>query len=250
MWPVTTRNPKVPTPTSIAWPKRECCSPMPTVLNRLHADHTAFLTGRMAFRNGMRGVFTGAGGPCLVKRTNDDQQHAQATGFYTTALYSKWHVGLTFFDKGDKPILRSRLEPVKIDYSRPITDGPLHRGFDHFSGRAAHTPTPGFTPTSTAITSLSPAKIVDRTPLPKHPYSRDNRPGMIAPGFDLEEVDMVFLQRASSSSRPTRKNHPTSRSSCFTRRRRFIYHPSPVGRSRVQQMPGRMVISFSRWISS
>ena len=27
----------------------------------------SLLTGRMAFRNGMKGVFTGAGGPCLIK---------------------------------------------------------------------------------------------------------------------------------------------------------------------------------------
>ena len=27
----------------------------------------SILTGRMAFRNGMRGVFTGAGGPCLIE---------------------------------------------------------------------------------------------------------------------------------------------------------------------------------------
>ena len=43
---------------------------------------------------------------------------------------------------------------------------------------------------------MPPTHIVDRTPLPKHPYSNDNRPGMIAPGFDLEEVDMVFLERS------------------------------------------------------
>ena len=29
----------------------------------------SLLTGRMAFRTGMRGVFTGAGGPCMIEKT-------------------------------------------------------------------------------------------------------------------------------------------------------------------------------------
>ena len=152
------------------------------------------LTGRMGFRNGMRGVFTGAGGPCLIEKDRLTIGSMLNQQGYTTALYGKWHVGLTFFDKGGKPILKNGLEPVKqIDYSRPITDGPLHRGFDHFFGTAC-------CPTTDWLYAyidgdripVPPTKIVDRTPLPKHPYSRDNRPGMIAPGFDLEEVDMVF----------------------------------------------------------
>ena len=38
--------------------------------------------------------------------------------------------------------------------------------------------------------------MLDRTPLPKHPYARDNRPGIIAPGFNLETVDLVFLEKS------------------------------------------------------
>ena len=35
---------------------------------------------------------------------------------------------------------------------------------------------------------------------PSITYSRDNRPGMIAPDFDIEEVDMVFLEKSSEIS--------------------------------------------------
>ena len=168
------------------------------------------LTGRMAFRNGMRGVFTGAGGPCLIEKDRLTIGSMLKQQGYTTALYGKWHVGLTFFDKGGKPILKNGLEPVKqIDYSRPITDGPLHRGFDHFFGTAC-------CPTTDWLYAyidgdripVPPTKIVDRTPLPKHPYSRDNRPGMIAPGFDLEEVDMVFLQKSIEFLEAHKKKSP------------------------------------------
>ena len=44
---------------------------------------------------------------------------------------------------------------------------------------------------------MPPTKIIDRGPLPKHPYSQDNRPGMIAPGYKMEEIDLQFLDKSS-----------------------------------------------------
>ena len=75
--------------------------------------------------------------------------------------------------------------------------GPVDRGFDHFFGTAS-------CPTTDWLYAyvdgnripVPPTQIVDRGPLPKHPYSRDNRPGMIAPDFDLEAVDQVFLKKS------------------------------------------------------
>ena len=56
---------------------------------------------------------------------------------YATACIGKWHVGMTFHDKQGNPLNRNGLEAVKrIDYSRPIPDAPIHRGFDHFFGTA------------------------------------------------------------------------------------------------------------------
>ena len=158
----------------------------------------SLLTGRMAFRNGMKGVFTGAGGPCLIKEDRLTIAGMLRDQGYTTAMFGKWHIGLTFYDKDGKPITKNRLEAVKrSDYSQPITGGPIDRGFDQFFGTAC-------CPTTDWLYAyidgdkipMPPTRIVDRKPLPKHPYSRDNRPGMIAPGFDLEEVDMVFLQKS------------------------------------------------------
>jgi arylsulfatase A len=158
----------------------------------------SFLTGRMAFRTGMRGVFTGVGGPCMIEKGRLSIGGMLQKKGYTTALFGKWHVGMTFLDKSGKPINQNGLAAVKrIDYSRSIPDAPIHRGFDHFYGTVC-------CPTTDWLYAfvdgdripVPPTHIVDRGPLPKHPYSRDNRPGMIAPGFDLEEVDMVFLKKS------------------------------------------------------
>ncbi|EMI18735.1 arylsulfatase A [Rhodopirellula maiorica SM1] len=117
---------------------------------------------------------------------------------YTTACFGKWHIGLTFYDHDGQPIHHGNLEAVqRIDYSRPIDGGPVDCGFDHFFGTAC-------CPTTDWLYAFidgkqipnPPIERLDQSTLPKHPYSRDNRRGMVAPDFDLEEVDMVFLKKS------------------------------------------------------
>ena len=160
----------------------------------------SLLTGRMAFRTGMRGVFTGAGGPCMIEKERLTLPGMLRQRGYKTAMFGKWHVGMTFFDREGKAINQNGLPAVKrIDYSRRIPDAPIHRGFDHFFGTVC-------CPTTDWLYAfvdgdripLPPTRIVDRSSLPKHPYSRDNRPGMIAADFDLEEVDLLFLEKSKA----------------------------------------------------
>ena len=114
---------------------------------------------------------------------------------YTTACFGKWHVGLSFSDENGNPINENGFEPVKrIDYTRPIPDAPIHRGFDHFYGTAC---CPGTDYLYAFIDGdripVPPLGELDKSPLPKHPYANDNREGMIAPGFDIQELDQLFL---------------------------------------------------------
>ena len=161
----------------------------------------SLLTGSMAFRlpnNRGRGVFTGVGGPSLISADRLTLPRMLQDAGYHTACFGKWHVGLTFFDQQGQPIHKNGLEAVqRTDFTRPIPDGPLHRGFDHFYGTACCPTTDwlyAFIDGNRIV--VTPTQLVDRSPLPKHPYSRDNRRGMIAPNFDLEEVDLVFLERS------------------------------------------------------
>jgi len=170
----------------------------------------SFLTGRMAFRTGMRGVFTGVGGPCMIEEERLTLPQMLREKGYSTAMFGKWHVGMTFFDKDGKAINKSGLDAVKrIDYSRAVPDAPIHRGFDEFFGTVC-CPTTDWLYAYMAGDRIPvpPTGIVDRSHLPKHPYSRDNRPGMIAPGFDLEEVDLVFLEKSQEFLRRHVKEKP------------------------------------------
>lgn len=173
------------------------------------------MTGRMPFRLNYRGVFVGVGGPCLI----DDKrltlpEMLQQQG-YKTALFGKWHIGMSFFDRDGKPISETRdkrgVELVKhADLKRSIPDGPLAHGFDYFYGTAC-CPTTDWLYAfidGDRIPVLPTTSIRDRKKLPNHPYSRDCRGGLLAPDFDLEEVDMVFLDKSQEFLKQHVKANP------------------------------------------
>lgn len=157
----------------------------------------SILTGRMQFRTGMPGVFTGAGGPGLIEEGRLTLPEMLRQHGYTTACVGKWHIGLTFFNRDGQRITDQGVEGVKqIDYSRPIPDAPVHRGFDLFFGTAC-------CPTTDWLYAfiegdripVPPTRPLDKSTLPDHPYS-GCRAGLVADNFDLEEVDLVFLDRS------------------------------------------------------
>jgi arylsulfatase A len=158
----------------------------------------SLLTGEMTFRINYRGVFAGVGGPCLIKEDQPTLPQMLHDKGYTTALIGKWHVGLSFMDKKGKRIETRGIEGVQeIDYSRAIPDAPIHRGFDRFFGTACCPATDFlYTFIDGDRIPVPPTGKLDKSKLPKHPYANDNRIGMIAPDFDLEEVDMTFLQKS------------------------------------------------------
>ena len=171
------------------------------------------MTGCMAFRLNYQGVFTGVQGPCLITEDRLTLPGMLRKQGYETAMFGKWHIGMTFIGKNGKPVheMQESLEseygtrgfgvPLvnQVDFSKRIQDGPLDRGFDHFFGTAC-------CPTTDWLYAYidgdripnPPVRLLDREAegLPVHPYSKDNRLGMLADDFDLQEVDMVFLKKS------------------------------------------------------
>ena len=171
----------------------------------------SLLTGRMQFRTGVKGVFEGVGGPCLITKDRLTLPQMLRERGYATACIGKWHIGLTFLDKKGKQIKTKGLKGVmQIDYSRPIPDAPIHRGFDTFFGTAC-------CPTTDWLYAyidgdripVRPTKRLDkRKTIPKHTYAADCRPGMVAPDFNHEEVDLVFLRKSTEFMERHVKTNP------------------------------------------
>jgi arylsulfatase A-like enzyme len=103
---------------------------------------------------------------------------------YHTACIGKWHLG---FDNIDK-----------IDYSQPITGGPLDRGFNEFFGMHASLDIPPYYYIENNGVVAAPTKDIDAsftdgvTPIQGAFW----RAGKIAPGFVHEEVQSVFTNKA------------------------------------------------------
>ena len=170
----------------------------------------SLLTGRMAFRIPYKGVFAGVGGPCLIKEDQLTLPQMLRNQGYATAMTGKWHVGLSFFDTVGQRITKGGVEGVKmIDYSHAIPDGPVNRGFDRFYGTACCPATDFlYAFIDGDRIPVPPTGMLDKSKLPKHPYSEDNRDGMIAPNYDLEELDMVFLKKSREFLEQHAKNDP------------------------------------------
>ncbi|QDV25713.1 sulfatase family protein [Aureliella helgolandensis] len=171
----------------------------------------SLMTGQMAFRapNGGR-VFSGAGGPSLIQPGRLTLPEMLRQQGYATACFGKWHIGLTFYDTDGNPIHDGGPDAVKrIDYSRPIEGGPIDCGFDQFFGTAC-------CPTTDWLYAFidgkripnPPTGLLDKSMLPKHDYANDNRRGMHASDFDLEEVDMVFLEKSQQFLQQHVLNNP------------------------------------------
>ncbi len=159
----------------------------------------SLMTGQMAFRvpNGST-VFTGVGGPSLIAPDRLTLPDMLRENGYATACVGKWHLGLTFFDQHGHPVVGNGVEAVsKVDFSRSIVGGPLDHGFASFFGTAC-------CPTTDWLYAfikgdrvpIPPSMPLDRSSLPRHAYANDCRPGLIAPDFLLEEVDLVFLEKS------------------------------------------------------
>lgn len=159
----------------------------------------ALMTGQMAFRVPRGGtVFTGVGGPSLIENGRLTLPAMLKAQGYATAAIGKWHVGLTFRDAAGNPVTKPGVDGVRaVDFSRRVEGGPLDHGFDRFFGTAC-------CPTTDWLYAFidgdriptPPAGPLDRSTLPKHPYANDCRQGVIAPDFDMQEVDMTFLQKS------------------------------------------------------
>ncbi|MCO6456317.1 MAG: arylsulfatase [Pirellulaceae bacterium] len=157
------------------------------------------MTGQMPFRVPNGGtVFTGAGGPSLIAPGRLTLPELLRNRGYATAMFGKWHVGLTFRDKAGEPIHQGGLDAVRrIDFSRRIEGGPVDCGFDRFFGTACCPTTDWlYAFIDNDRVPVPPNGLLDRSKLPKHPYANDCRGGIIAPDFSLEEVDLVFLQKS------------------------------------------------------
>ncbi len=89
----------------------------------------SILTGRYPWRTSLKqGVLNGYSKPLIASERPTLAEMFRNNG-YRTAIIGKWHLGWTW----NHPEATEK----QVDFTAPITDGPLDRGFDYFYGLPA-----------------------------------------------------------------------------------------------------------------
>ncbi len=148
----------------------------------------SILTGRYCWRSRLkRGVLWGFSPPLIEPDRPTVARLLQQHG-YATASIGKWHLGLnwTTIDGSEPdPIGNGR----NIDYTAPLTGGPNSLGFDYgfnISGSLDMAP----------YCFIENGRVVDLPTVEKDPYNPQQRPGLMHPTWQDEEVDITFAQKA------------------------------------------------------
>jgi len=140
------------------------------------------LTGRYNWRSVLKkGVTGGYSRPILEDDRLTVASMLREQG-YRTACVGKWHLGLEWRLK-DGGIASTYQDEEQVDFSAPITDGPLNHGFDYYFGISASLDMPPYVYIENdraTTTSVSPFKVVKG--------KKYMRAGVIGDDFKPEEV--------------------------------------------------------------
>ena len=159
------------------------------------------LTGRYAWRSSLtRGVLGGYSPPLIEPGRLTVPAFLASQGYATTCV-GKWHLGMTWPTKDGAPIVGDGYaSESRIDFDRPITDGPLTRGFGSFFGISASLDMP-------------PYAYIDGDHLTARPTARQSKVGYVRegakdPAFRFDRVLPDFVERAAGFIKDQAKAQP------------------------------------------
>lgn len=157
------------------------------------------LTGRYCWRSRLkRGVLYGYEPPLIEPDRLTVAGLLRDVG-YNTACVGKWHLGLGFSTKAgydfdfNSPLPWSnagRELEENIDFSAPLTGGPIDLGFDYFYGNSG------------CPTCQPPYGFIENNrfvEIPSHYHEVPeftSRPGMMTPDWDHKDADPIIAEKA------------------------------------------------------
>jgi len=168
------------------------------------------LTGRYCWRSRFPvGVLNGYS-QSLIEQGRTTVASLLKRNGYKTAVVGKWHLGLDWVQKNNKmnysntgaqkaktDIIKS-FNPDSIDFSKPPTDGPLNHGFDYSFILPASLDMPPYCYLENDKLIGLPDELTPGNDLNTGSAGAFWRAGLIAKGFDFEEVTPTFTEKAIS----------------------------------------------------
>ena len=135
------------------------------------------LTGRYAWRTRLQMGVLMPYDPPLIEAGRLTVPALLKQHGYQTACIGKWHLGWDWPKRGQDP-----------DFTEPIANGPITRGFDYYFG----TDVPNFPP----YCFIENDRTVGQPTSRKTEQNLDGRPGPMAPGWKFEDILPTLVDRA------------------------------------------------------
>jgi arylsulfatase A-like enzyme len=140
------------------------------------------LTGRHSWRSRLKqGVLQGYSAPLIEPGRLTVPGFLRTQG-YTTAMFGKWHLGLNWERRGEKP--------EDVDFTKPVGGGPTANGFDRFYGISASLDMPPYVWIENDRATAVPTGRIGDSAAPKL-----WRAGPIAADFRMEEVQPRLIEK-------------------------------------------------------
>ncbi len=171
-------------------------------------------TGNLVCRTGRRPVaFEGPGGPSYIRPDELTIGAMLRSKGYRTAVFGKWHVGLTWFDARGRRLKGGFRDALLIDYekSTPLIDGPNARGFDvSFVTPNCPTTDPLYVYIENGRVPVPASRRHRRETLPNPggKWRWDNDEGWMAPGYRFVDADLLFFEKTERFIRDHDRRFP------------------------------------------
>lgn len=162
------------------------------------------LTGRYCWRTKLKKAVLWDWGAPLIRKERLTVADLLKNNGYSTGMVGKWHLGLDWRDKDGKiindtlkitdayfrkgaPAERVAAVEAKIDFSQPLTGGPIDHGFDYYWG----VDVPNFPP----YIWIENNQLQGNPTEPK-PKAMFGHPGPMLPGWKLEDILPTLSRKA------------------------------------------------------
>jgi len=182
----------------------------------------ALLTGTYHWRR-QHGITQSFGRPFFKESDYTLPQMLQHAG-YTTAAIGKWHLGWNWTFKNEPTgrieqwnRLREYYRPDDIDWSGPITGGPLDRGFDYYFGDGTINFPPYAWVENDRLLEIPTSEVdINNMPYDTLEGKWEFRPGPMVEGWNPYDVLPTLTKKAVSWIERQKADHPF-----------FLYFPLP-----------------------
>jgi arylsulfatase A-like enzyme len=144
------------------------------------------LTGRYCWRSRLKEWVLWGFEPPLIEPQRQTVASLLKEHGYATAAIGKWHLGLGWITlDGNLPLE----DGTNVNYHAPITGGPRELGFDtnfNITGSLDMAP----------YCFIKDDHVFQAPTIEKHPYHPQQRPGLMPPSWQDDQVDSIFLRKA------------------------------------------------------